>query len=425
MLYEAVIFDLDGTLTDSREGIVKSTEYALDKMNCPVPPESTLQRFLGPPLTESFMKYCGMNEEDAVRCLGYYRELYVPEGWRMNRVYPGIRKLLRELKKRGCYIAVATGKPQRMSERIIAYFGLSSYIDALAGPDENEAHADKCQLIRKVLPAGKKALMVGDTAGDILGAKQAGTDSCAALWGYGENSELLALSPELRACTAEELMNILCPDAVQDTGVFISFEGVDGCGKTTQMHRVRERLEKMGYQVTVSREPGGCPLSEQIRGMLLAKQDNGMTAETEALLFAAARAQHVHDVILPAVKEGRIMLCDRFIDSSIVYQGFARGLGEEWVRLINRSAREVCAPDKTIYLRMDHREALRRRGIATDLDRIEQQGEAFFSDTEKAYEHLCEAEPSRLLPVNGNGTVEEVEERVFAAVQGILAEKGL
>lgn len=221
------------------------------------------------------------------------------------------------------------------------------------------------------------------------------------------------------------MLHLLCPESENDAGVFISFEGVDGCGKTTQMHLCAERLVKMGYDVICSREPGGCALSEQIRGMLLAKEDNGMFPETEALLFAAARAQHVHEVIAPAVRKGKIVLCDRFIDSSLVYQGAARNMGYDWVRQINRAARETCSPDKTVYLRMDHAEALRRRGAATQLDRIEQQADSFFADTEKAYERLCREEPGRLLPLDGMGGVEDVQERVLAAVLKIIRDKGL
>lgn len=187
MLYDAVIFDLDGTLTDSREGILNCTRYALEKMNRPVPPVETLQRFLGPPLVDSFMRYCDMTEEDAWTATAYYREKYVPMGWKMNAVYPGIRKLLRELKCQGCYVAIATGKPQNTSEKIVEYFGLKPYIDALAGPAENEGHADKKDLILRVLPEGKKAVMIGDTPGDVKGGQDAGIDSIGILWGYGRN----------------------------------------------------------------------------------------------------------------------------------------------------------------------------------------------------------------------------------------------
>ena len=170
--YDAVIFDLDGTLTDSEKGIRLCTEYALEKMGQPIPPPETLRRFLGPPLADSFMRWCGMTEEEAARGTDLYRESYIPVGWRENRVYPRIRALLHALKERGAYLAVATGKPQHTSVEILRYFGLLPYFDAVAGPDNRDLHADKADLIRRVLPEGRKAVMVGDIAGDIKGARE-------------------------------------------------------------------------------------------------------------------------------------------------------------------------------------------------------------------------------------------------------------
>ena len=155
LTYDAVIFDLDGTLTDSRPGIFACAEYALKKMGLPVPDEATLQRFLGPPLAESFMKYCGMTEDQAVGATALYRERYIPIGWKENSVYPRIRALLAALKERGAYLAVATGKPEHISMEVLRYFDLLQYFDAVAGPAPGEMHADKGTLIRRVLPEGK------------------------------------------------------------------------------------------------------------------------------------------------------------------------------------------------------------------------------------------------------------------------------
>lgn len=420
MLYDAVIFDLDGTLTDSREGILNSTKYALEKMNWPIPEESTLQRFLGPPLVDSFMRYCGMNEQEAWKGLEYYREKYIPEGCMQNAVFDGIRPLLEKLKKQGVYLAIATGKPQRNTEKILNAFGLDHLFDAVAGPDDNEGHAGKKELITRVLPQGKRALMVGDTAADIRGGHECGISGAAALWGYGSREDIEAEKPEHSLESVKELENLLCPDVQSEPGLFITFEGVDGCGKTTQMEKAAEKLTQMGYRVICSREPGGTLLSEQIRGMLLAKEDNGMFPETEALLFAAARAQHIREKILPAVKEGKIVLCDRFIDSSLVYQGGARGLEDAWVRVINRTALEGCMPVRTLYFRLDHREALRRRGNASQLDRIEQMQDSFFSAAEEAYERLCREETDRVEAVNASGSIEEVHKRVMPVIRRIL-----
>ena len=423
--YDAVIFDLDGTLTDSEKGIRLCAEYALAKMGRPIPSPDIMRRFMGPPLADSFMRWCGMTEEEAARGTDLYRERYIPIGWRENRVYPRIRALLDGLKKRGTYLAVATGKPQHTSVEILRYFGLLPYFDAVAGPDNRDLHADKAKLIRRVLPEGKKAVMVGDTAGDIKGAQDAGIASVAALFGYGDNGEILAQGPDHIAGTTEDLCELLCPGMEKPKGAFITLEGVDGCGKSTQAAALAERLSDFGYSVRRTREPGGCPIAEEIRKILLAKEDGGMCAETEALLFAAARAQHVKEVILPAVQRGEIVLCDRFVDSSLVYQGGARGLEEAWIREINRAAYREGAPDATLYLRMNHENALKRRFSVSQPDRIEQAGDAFHARTEAAFEKLYREEPDRFIAVNADQDKEKVTDEAFEKLFRRLTERGV
>ena len=423
--YDAVIFDLDGTLTDSQPGIFACTEYALRKMGLPVPEEKVLRRFLGPPLAESYMRYCGMTEEQAAYATDLYRERYIPIGWKENRVYPRIRALLSALKARGVYLAVATGKPQHTSVDILRYFGLLPYLDAVAGPDNRDLHADKAELVRRVLPAGKKAVMVGDIAGDVKGAQDCGIDSIAALYGYGDDGELLAQGPTWAAETPQALCDILCPGMDAPKGFFITLEGGDGCGKSTQAAALEKRLTDYGYAVRRTREPGGCPIAEQIRGIVLSREDGGMTAETEALLFAAARAQHLKDVILPAVAAGQIVLCDRFVDSSLVYQGVARGLGVEWVEAINRPAFRGGMPDATIYLRMSHVEAMRRRMAVSDPDRIEQAGERFHASTEEAYEALARRYPDRIIPIDAAQAPDKVTDDAFTALYARMVERGV
>ena len=134
-------------------------------------------------------------------------------------------------------------------------------------------------------------------------------------------------------------------------GYFISFEGVDGSGKSTQISKLNEYLEAGGYEVVLSREPGGTDIGEQIRSVILDPNNQGMTAVTEALLYAASRAQHVHDVIAPAVEAGKVVICDRFVDSSIAYQQYGRKLGE-CVRIINGYAIDGCMPDLTFLLKV-------------------------------------------------------------------------
>lgn len=423
--YDAVIFDLDGTLTDSQPGIYRCVCYALDKMQLPRPDDATLRRFMGPPLADSFIKYCGMTEEMAAQGTDLYRERYIPVGWKENSVYPLIRPLLAALKERGVYLAVATGKPEHTSVDILRYFGLLDYFDAVAGPTNQDLHADKGRLIRRVLPPSRRAVMVGDIAGDIKGAQDCGIDSIAALYGYGAEEETLAAHPTHAVRDTKALCALLCPDMPAPRGCFITLEGVDGCGKTTQAAALAERLTQFGYSVRRTREPGGCPIAEAVRSIVLAKEDGGMCAETEALLFAAARAQHIRQVILPAVEKGEVVLCDRFVDSSMVYQGMGRGLSRDWVREINRTAYREGMPLATLYLRMDHAAAMARRLAVSDPDRIEQADDSFHARTEAAFDRLMAENPDRFIAVNAAQSPETVTEEAFGKLFGRMVERGV
>ena len=424
MKYDTVIFDLDGTLTDSKEGILNSVRYALDKAGVPCPPEETLAFFLGPPLAESFMRWCGMDERRAALATEYYRERYIPRGLLENAVYPGIRHLLKELKRRGAFVGLATGKPLTATERILRHFGLYDCFDALSCPAMSDYHADKAVLIGRILagrPDGeeKRALMVGDIDGDVLGGKKAGTDTCAALWGYGQKDALLEAGPDYAFSSPHELCSLLLDEEKPPRGGFVSLEGLDGCGKTTQQRLLGGRLARFGFEPLLTREPGGCPLAENIRALLLTREDTGMCPETEALLFAAARAQHLKDTILPALESGKTVLCDRYVDSSLVYQGCGRGLGTDWIRQINRPAFQGGMPDLTLYLKMDADEALKRRGAVSSPDRIEQAGGAFFKKNREAFDTLAREE-SRFAVIDAAGTADEVADRIFDAVFPVL-----
>ena len=151
--YTCVVFDLDGTLTDSREGIYASIRYALDKNGFPCPGEDTLRRFLGPPLAESFISWCGMTEEEAARATESYRERYVPRGMLENAVYPGIPALLRSLREEGIHLAVATGKPMNATRPILEHFGLWEFFSSVACPELSDLHADTAVLISRALAA--------------------------------------------------------------------------------------------------------------------------------------------------------------------------------------------------------------------------------------------------------------------------------
>ena len=186
---KCVIFDLDGTLTRSEEGIWNCVRYAAEKLGFPVPDAATLRKFIGPPLGWSFMEYMGMSEEMANKAVNTYRERYEAVGLFENRVYPGIRRLLRMLHRDGWYIGIATGKPQRSSERIIEHFGLNRYITKIVGPKDGHG-ADKELLIRQALPedAGE-AWMVGDRRFDMEGAKKVGIGAIGAGYGYGRRAD--------------------------------------------------------------------------------------------------------------------------------------------------------------------------------------------------------------------------------------------
>lgn len=422
--YDAVIFDLDGTLTDSAPGISACVRYALQKMNREVPSPEVLQRFMGPPLVDSFMRHCGMSEEDATTATAYYRERYIPIGWKENCVFSHIRRLLSELKQQGCYLAVATGKPETTSINILDYFGLLPYFDQVAGPGPADWHAKKEDLIRRVLPSGKRAVMVGDTVSDIRAGQICGIDTIAVLYGYGDNDDLRNAAPTHIVGDTKSLHILLNPLAAASRGFFVSLEGIDGCGKTTQMKALAERLEQYGYEVVCTREPGGCVLSEQIRGLLLTKQEQRMCPETEALLFAAARIQHVHEKIMPALDESKIVLSDRFVDSSLAYQGEARGIDAAWVRAINQEAMRLCMPGLTLYFRLSAEDAWAR--IAhREQDRMEEDGQPFQEKVCKAFDQLAAEFPERMAVINANQEPDIITEQAFQILFQKLLQEGV
>lgn len=416
-LFDTVIFDLDGTLTNSEKGITACAAYALEKMGWPVPDREALRKYIGPPLAESFSAYCGMNEEQIERAVGFYRERYLPIGWRENMVYPGIRSLLKTLKEQGVQVFVATGKPQEPSERILRYFRLTQYIDGVAGPTDEEPYGGKKQLIGRVLKekAYQKAVMIGDRASDITGAQAYGIEAIGAGYGFGEKGEFAGLNCPV-AQSVEELSELLLGTPLKCKGYFISMEGLDGCGKTTQSDAVEAALRDFGYQVVHTREPGGCPISEKIRSLLLDASNVGMSGITEALLYAASRAQHVHQVIKPAVTQGKIVLCDRFVDSSIAFQGGGRELGVDLIQEINRPAVADCLPDTTVFLKLDHKTVLSRRKNASIPDRIESEDASFHARVEQAYGVLIQRDPERFITVDANETPEKITEKILSAL---------
>ena len=416
-----ILFDLDGTLTQSEEGICNCARYAAERMGLPAPDESTLRKFIGPPLFGSFQQYMGLSPEKAQEAIEIYRERYNTVGLFENRVYPGIRYTLRALKKAGAHLGVVTGKPIGPTTRILAHFGLGKWMESVVSAADNRA--DKEHLIRQALPPDvSEVWMVGDRCFDMEGGVAFGAHTLGVTYGYGSEEELRSSGAERIARSPREIAEILCPDIKDVPGAFLSVEGPDGSGKGTQIRRLSDTLERWGFEVTHTREPGGTPIGEKIREILLDRENAEMTAETEALLYAASRAQHVREKIRPAVNDGKVVLCDRFLDSSVAYQGGGRRLGIDEVLAINAPAVDGTMPDLTVYLDIDHREAMARRCAASEPDRLEMEAESFHGRVEDGYHQLIARDPDRFAVVNAGNTREEVAEEIAGKVLGRLME---
>lgn len=207
-------------------------------------------------------------------------------------------------------------------------------------------------------------------------------------------------------------------------GLFITFEGTEGCGKSTQIKALATRLLHEGQQVLQTREPGGTALGEAVRNLL--QHDDageGMSPEAELLLFTASRAQLTRERILPAIAQGEIVLCDRFMDSTTVYQGVARQIDSEAVALINQFAVGKARPDLTILIDLSPEVGMARVHARSDgqLDRMEQEAIEFFQAVRSGYLKLAESEPERFLVLDGSASVEALEKQIWAAVQSRLA----
>ncbi len=203
-------------------------------------------------------------------------------------------------------------------------------------------------------------------------------------------------------------------------GRFITFEGPDGSGKTTVSTAVFKQLTEMGYDVLHTREPGGIDIAEQIREIILNPKNTAMDQRTEALLYAASRRQHLVEKILPALNEGKIVLCDRFVDSSLAYQGYGRHLGEEEIFKINDFAIEGLLPEKTIYLDLSAEEGLKRIENREYKDRLDQEALQFHYDVVKGYQQVVKKYKDRMIIVDASRNVDEVIEDALKAVVEIL-----
>jgi dTMP kinase len=201
---------------------------------------------------------------------------------------------------------------------------------------------------------------------------------------------------------------------IEKRGTFIAFEGVEGAGKGTQIRLAKEFLDSLGLDVIVTREPGGTSLGERVRDSLLHDKDEAVDPHAEALLFAASRAQHVSRVIRPALEEGKIVLCDRYLDSSLAYQGAGRGLGEQDVLSLNVWATQGLFPDLVILLNMDPDKS--RERLADDPDRIESEDQVFHAKVGEAFLRIAEDHPERFVVLDADAPPDVVNERVRQAL---------
>jgi len=201
-------------------------------------------------------------------------------------------------------------------------------------------------------------------------------------------------------------------------GLFITFEGPDGSGKTTQIKLLREYLISRGITPVMSREPGGTPISEKIREIILDKENIEMDAVTEALLYAASRAQHVAQVIKPALDGGKVVICDRFVDSSIAYQGYGRKLGSN-VEVINNVAVRGIIPNITFLINVAP-EVGKSRISETSQDRIEAEGLSFHDKVYRGYMKMAVAEPQRIKVIDGTKSIEEMSREIIRYVEKLL-----
>lgn len=191
-------------------------------------------------------------------------------------------------------------------------------------------------------------------------------------------------------------------------GLFITTEGTDGSGKTTQIRLIKSYLEEKGCEVILTREPGGTKISEKIRDIILNPENKEMSPITEMMLYVSARAQLVAQVIKPVVESGKIVICDRFVDSSLVYQGFGRGIDLTLIEDINKIAMDGINPDITFFFDISPEVALKRRIASTGADRIESEKMDFHMKVYEGYKKLAKLFPDRIKSINANRPIDDI-----------------
>ena len=205
-------------------------------------------------------------------------------------------------------------------------------------------------------------------------------------------------------------------------GLFIVMEGPDGSGKTTQINLLKEYLEEAGYECLITREPGGTVIGEEIRQLILNPEHKEMSPVTEMLLYAASRAQLVHEVIGPAIEEGKIVISDRFVDSSIVYQGIARKLGISTVSAVNAPGIGIYRPDGIFFIDLSEAEGLRRKKEQKNLDRMEQEGIDFHHMVSEGYRKVLSGRPE-VMKIDGGRSIDTIQKKIRNHVDELLKKK--
>lgn len=205
-------------------------------------------------------------------------------------------------------------------------------------------------------------------------------------------------------------------------GVFIVMEGPDGSGKTTQINLLKEYLEEAGYECLITREPGGTVIGEEVRQLILNPEHKEMSPVTEMLLYAASRAQLVHEVIGPALEEGKIVISDRFVDSSIVYQGIARNLGISTVSAVNAPGIGIYRPDGIFFIDLSEAEGLRRKKEQKNLDRMEQEGIDFHHMVSEGYRKVLSGRPE-VMKIDGGRSIDTIQKKIRNHVDELLKKK--
>ena len=208
------------------------------------------------------------------------------------------------------------------------------------------------------------------------------------------------------------------------SGLFITLEGTDGSGKTTQINRLKEYFSERGYRVVCTREPGGTPIGEKIREIIIDKNNSEMANITEALLYAAARAQLVNEVIEPVLKDGGVVISDRFLDSSLVYQGFARGMGENFIKNINRAGVNSLEPDINFLLKLKPEDSIARKSKQAELDRLEAEKANFHQRVFDGYISLARRNKERIKIIDALKTEEDIHNEILNHIESFMKKRG-